>query len=259
MAEAYDQFLVPLVFELHAVDLAGRVARSEPRRILETAAGTGALTRAMASRLPPGSSLIVTDLHQTWLDHAAARQGLDERIQWRQADALKLPFEDQSFDVVVCQFGAMFFSDKVQGFLEARRVLEPGGRFVFNVFDRISENEFANGVTEALATLFPNDPPRFMARTPHGYCDADKIREHLTEAGFSTISVEAVDKRSLAKSPWHAAIAFCQGTPLRNEIEARGGPGLEDSTNRTAAALAARFGEGPIEGRTRAFVFDVMA
>ena len=148
------------------------------------------------------------------LDHAKARQSDDGRIEWKQADALALPFEDQSFDVVACQFGVMFFPDKVQGYKEARRVLKPGGRFLFNVWDRISENEFADVVTEALATVFPNDPPRFLARTPHGYHDVERIRAELNAAGFADISVDAVDERSKASSPRDPAIAYCQGTPL---------------------------------------------
>src|SRR6185312_16146054 len=104
---------------------------------------------------------------------------------------------------------------------EARRVLRPGGHFFFNVWDRISENEFADVVTDALATLFPHDPPRFMARTPHGYHDGGQIRLELKAAGFSNISLDALDAKSKALSAHDPAVAYCQGTPLRNEIEAR--------------------------------------
>src|SRR5437870_11406316 len=207
--EIYDRFLVPLIFESYARDLAERLARVEPWEVLETAAGTGVLTRAMASRLPAQARIVATDLNQTMLDHAQKRSH-DSRITWRQADALALPFEDQKFDVVACQFGAMFFPDKVQGYREARRVLKPGGHFVFNVWDRISENEFADVVTEALATLFPHDPPRFMARIPHGYHDVGRIRQELNAAGFTNISIDAVDDRSKASSPRDPAIAYCQ-------------------------------------------------
>jgi len=162
--EIYDQFLVPLIFKSYALDLAERLARAEPQRVLETAAGTGVLTRAIASRLPAHTSIVATDLNQPMLNHAEARQPHDRRISWQQADALALPFEDQGFDVVACQFGVMFFPDKVQGYREALRVLNPGGHFFFNVWDRISENQFADVVTEALATLFPRrDLRRFRS------------------------------------------------------------------------------------------------
>jgi ubiquinone/menaquinone biosynthesis C-methylase UbiE len=255
--EIYDRFLVPLIFESYALDLAKRVVKTDPREVLETAAGTGVLTRAIASRLPAYARIVATDLNQPMLNHASAQQS-HGRIEWRQADALALPFEDQSFDVVACQFGVMFFPDKVQGYKEARRVLKSGGHFFFNVWDRISENEFADIVTETLAALFPNDPPRFMARTPHGYHDVEGIREELNAAGFTNISVDAVDDRSKASSPRDPAIAYCQGTPLRNEIEARDASRLEDATKQAAEALAHRFGSGAIEGRIRAFVITAV-
>ena len=252
--ETYDRFLVPLIFESYARDLAERLARVEPREVLETAAGTGVLTRAMVSRLPAQARIVATDLNQPMLNHARGRLSHDGRIEWRQADALALPFADQSFDVVACQFGVMFFPDKLQGYKEARRVLKPGGHFLFSVWDRISENEFADVVTEALAALFPNDPPRFMARIPHGYHDVEQIREELKAAGFAKVLIEAVDGKSKASSPRDAAIAYCQGTPLRNEIVARDASRLEEATQKAAEALARRFGTGAIEGRIRAFV-----
>ena len=252
----YERFLVPLIFESYALDLAQRLAKTTPAAVLETAAGTGVLTRALASALPAQARMTITDLNQPMLDHAKGRQPADSRIEWRQADALTLPFEKQSFDAVACQFGVMFFPDKVQGYKEARRVLKPGGHFFFNVWDRIEDNEFADVVTQALATVFPQDPPRFMARTPHGYHDEKQIREELKAAGFTKISIDAVDARSKAPSPRDPAVAYCQGTPLRSEIEARGAPGLEEATNQAAAALARRFGTGAVDGRIRALVIS---
>jgi ubiquinone/menaquinone biosynthesis C-methylase UbiE len=252
--EIYDRLLVPLIFESYTRDLAERLARTRPQDVLETAAGTGVLTRAIVSRIPAHARIVVTDLNQPMLDHARARLSHDGRIEWRRADALALPFADQSFDAVACQFGVMFFPDKPLGYREARRVLRPGGHFFANVWDRISENEFADVVTQALATLFPHDPPRFMARAPHGYHDVEQIRRDLKAAGFDNVSLEAVDATSKAASPREPAIAYCQGTPLRNEIEARDASKLEEATRKAAEALAQRFGTGAIEGRIRAFV-----
>jgi len=251
--DIYDRLLVPLIFESYARDLTKRVARTRPQLALETAAGTGVLTRALASILPE-TRIIATDLNQSMLDHAKVRQPRNGRIDWRQADALALPFADQSFDVVTCQFGVMFFPDKVQGYREARRVLKSGGHLVFNTWDRISENDFADVVTQALATIFPHDPPHFLARTPHGYHDVDRIRDELRAAGFTNISIDAVDEISRASSPRDPAIAYCQGTPLRNEIEARDASRLAEATAQAAEALANRFGPGAIEGCIRAFV-----
>jgi SAM-dependent methyltransferase len=181
------------------------------------------------------------------------------RLEWRQADALALPFDDATFDVVLCQFGVMFFPDKVRGYAEARRVLRPGGRLLFNVWDRIQENDFTHTVTEALATLYPDDPPRFMARVPHGYADVERIRGELERAGFSAISSEARAETSSAASAHDAARAHCEGSPLRNELEARTSSTLIEATEHAAKALAERFGTGPISGRIRAFVFEATA
>lgn len=255
--ELYDRYLVPLIFEPYARDLAARVAKSNPKELLEIAAGTGAVTRAMAAVVDADAWLTITDLNQPMLDRAKS-QLTDTRITWKQADALALPFEDEDFDVVACQFGVMFFPDKVKGYREARRVLEPGGRFLFNVWDRISENDFADVVMQALAEVFPDDPPRFMERTPHGYHDVDQIRAELASAGFTDIAIEAVDHRSRAASARDVAIAYCQGTPWRNEIEARDATRLEEATDRSAEALAKRFGNGPVDGRIRAFVIEAV-
>jgi|SRR6476620_5320256 ubiquinone/menaquinone biosynthesis C-methylase UbiE len=252
--QIYDRFLVPLIFEPYARDLADRLAKAGPQDLLETAAGTGVLTRAVAARFPVSTRITATDLNQPMLDYARTRLSGDSRIAWKQADALALPFGDQSFDAVACQFGAMFFPDRVAGYKEARRVLKPGGHFIFNVWDRISENDFADVVTQALADIFPDDPPRFLARTPHGYHDVDQIRADLKAAGFANASVDAVDARSKAPSPRDPAIAYCQGTPLRNEIEARDASRLEEATAKAAEAMARRFGNGAVDGRIRALV-----
>jgi ubiquinone/menaquinone biosynthesis C-methylase UbiE len=252
--EIYDRFLVPLIFESYAQDLAKRLAQVAPQAVLETAAGTGVVTRALAAQLPAGTRIVATDLNQPMLDRAKTQQPDPGRIAWQQADALSLPFEEGSFDAVVCQFGVMFFPDKVQGYKEARRVLKPGGRFLFNAWDKISENEFVDTATQALAEIFPGDPPRFMERTPHGYHDPERIRDDLKAAGWSNISIEPVDARSRAASALDAVTGYCQGSPLRTEIEARNPPSLQEATIHAANAVAARFGSGAVEGRIRALV-----
>jgi SAM-dependent methyltransferase len=252
--ELYDSYLVPLIFEPYADDLAHRVAALRPSRVLETAAGTGVVTRAMARVLPAPIEVVATDLNQPMLDRAAA-VGTQRPVRWQQADATRLPFDDASFDVVVCQFGVMFFADKARAFAEARRVLRRGGALLFNVWDRIEENEFAFSVTATLATLFPADPPRFLARTPHGCFDRDVISRDLAIAGFGAAPrFETVAARSRAASARAPAIAYCQGTPLRNEIEVRSPAGLAEATAVCAAAIAERFGKGPVDAKIQAHI-----
>lgn len=250
----YDTLMVPLIFESYAHDMAQRAASGSPAAVLETAAGSGVVTRALAPLLRADARYVVTDLNQPMLDHAAARQGPDVRIEWRQADALALPFADASFDVVCCQFGAMFFPDRVAGYAEARRVLRPGGRLVFSVWDRIEENAFADDVTNAVATVFADDPPRFLARTPHGYHDRALIGDEVRRAGFAHVEIETHEKLSHAATARDAAIAYCQGTPLRNEIEARDAGLLQLATDRATQAIARRHGEGPVAGKIQAHV-----
>ncbi|WP_192258092.1 class I SAM-dependent methyltransferase [Mesorhizobium silamurunense] len=252
--ENYDRHMVPLIFEPYAADLAQRAVSSSPITVLETAAGTGVVTRALAPKLSAGASYVVTDLNLPMLDYAASRQGPDSRITWRQADALALPFEDAAFDLVCCQFGAMFFPDRSTAYREAKRVLKPGGRFLFSVWDRIEENIFADDVTNALARIFPNDPPRFLARTPHGYHDTALIRSELEGAGFSRVAIETRAEQSRASSPRLPAVAYCQGTLLRNEIEARDSGKLEAATDFAASAIADRHGSGEVAAKIQAHI-----
>jgi ubiquinone/menaquinone biosynthesis C-methylase UbiE len=256
IAQLYEKHLVPLIFEPYAADLAERLRARRVSRVLEIAAGTGVVTRALAQSLPAIVSIVATDLNQAMLDQGAAI-GTARSVEWRQADAMRLPFDDASFDAIVCQFGVMFFPDKPKAFAEARRVLKPGGIYIFNVWDRIEENEFADVVTQALAQLFPADPPRFMARTPHGYHDANVIRRDLAAGGFGAPRIDTKAARSRAESPRIPAIAYCQGTPLRSEIEARGADRLGEATDVAATALAARFGRGPVDGKIQAHIVTV--
>ena len=252
----YDEYLVPMIFSVYADDIARRVAALSPSVLLEIAAGTGAVTRAVAAALPRGVRYVATDLNEPMLAVAAQRQGDDDRITWRQADGMALPFGDAEFDVVCCQFGAMFFPDRVRAYGEVKRVLKPDGTFVFNVWDRIEDNLLTHEATIALGKMFPDDAPRFMNRTPHGYHDKAVIRTDLERAGFRDISIETRSEVSRAPSPEYVAIALCQGTPLRSEIEARDANKLQAATDIVAEALRSRHGSGAVEGKIQAIVIE---
>lgn len=235
----YDRYLGPLLFAPYAADIAARAAALGPRRILETAAGTGIVTEALARALP-GAEIVATDLNQAMLDVAAGRIAAPN-VRFQQADAQALPFADAGFDLVLSQFGVMFFPDRVGAYREARRVLKPGGRFLFSAWDRIEANPVTVAVGAAVAALFPDDAPSFYRRVPFGYHDKALIEGDLRAAGFTDIAAETVALVSRVAAR-DAAIGLTQGTPLRAEIEQHGAD-LDAATDAAAAALA------PLDGK----------
>ena len=255
--EMYDQYRGPMIFAPYADDLASRLAHMRDGHLLETAAGTGIVTRALDAVLPETILIEATDLNQPMLDHASTRLP-SARVVWRQADAQMLPYPDGMFDAVVCQFGVMFFPDKARAFAEAHRVLKPGGCFLFNVWDRIEENEFADIVVQSAAHLFPGDPPMFLSRTPHGHHDTLAWEGLLREAGFAAIKIETVVRESTSPNARSVAIGYCQGTPMRNEIAARDPGRLTEVTEAAAKAIALRFGPGPVTGKISAHVITAI-
>lgn len=251
--EIYDRCLGPLLFRPYAEDLARRLAALPLHRALELAAGTGIATAEVARAVPPGARIVATDLQQAMLDTAAQRVQAGH-VGFRVADAQELPFDDGSFDTLYCQFGVMFLPDKDRAYRGMRRVLTGGGMLVFSVWDRIENSPIAAAVANALARRFPGDPPGFMSRVPHGYHDPVAIRAALGAAGFTEIAVEPVTLPSVAPSAHEVAVGFCQGTPLRHEITARDATGLPAATEAVSAAVADRFGDGPVAATMTALV-----
>lgn len=257
--QLYEELLVPMLFAPYASDLARRACARNPTALLELAAGTGAVTRELAACLAPSASLVATDINPPMLEQAA-RAGAPRQVRWQPADAMALPFADASFDAVVCQFGVMFFPDRALAYAQARRVLRAGGAFVFNTWDRLDANELTDAVQDALDDLYPDDPPRFMARTPYGYFDAGVIRDDLARAGFrAPPTITVVPARCRAPSARVVARGFCQGTPIHGELQARGPEQLARATDAIEAAIARRFGAGPIEGALSALVIEAAA
>jgi len=231
----YDRYMVPLVFRPYAQAVAERVRALHPQRILETAAGTGVLTEALNQALPD-AEVMASDLNQPMLDEAARRLAAPN-IRFQQADALALPFEDDSFDLVVCQFGVMFFPDKVKGNAEARRVLRDGGSYVLVIWNSVDANLATKHAGAAVADLFPDDTAAFYERIPFRYHDEATIEADLLAAGFREIAIETVELISRAASARDAAIALTQGTPMRSEIERRGPDALAMATDAAERAL----------------------
>jgi len=237
----YERYMVPLLFRPYAELLAERAQQFAPRAVLETAAGTGVVTEALARALPD-AEIVATDLNQAMLDIAAARPAI-AHLRFQQADALDLPFEDGSFDLVVCQFGAMFYPDKVQGHSEAYRILRDGGHYLLAIWDRIERNALSNLANESMRKLFPENPPQFMTRGPYSYHDPDWIERDLHEAGFDTVEIETVTLSSRSPSAEDGARGLVYGSPMGVELEDYG-PGALDGVFEELLSAARQY-EGP--------------
>jgi ubiquinone/menaquinone biosynthesis C-methylase UbiE len=242
-----------MLFEPYAEDMAERVARDRPGHILETAAGTGIVTAALRRHLPE-AQIVATDLNQAMLDVAAGRPDMGD-VHLQAVDAQSLPFEDDRFDAVVTQFGAMFFPDRIGAYREALRVLRPGGKFYFNVWDSVDSNPASRAIAEGVAELFPDDPPGFIQRTPFGYHDTARVESDLRSAGFTSIAVETVKKQSRSADPADAARGLCMGSPLRAEIEARDPAKLDAAVESALRRLAPFIGPEGLDAPMSAHVF----
>lgn len=229
----YDRYMGPLLFDPYAKYVAERVALLQPERILETAAGTGIVTRAVAEAVPT-ACIVATDINPAVVDFAVQHSG-SERVTFQQADAQDLPFEDASFDLVLCLFGVMFFPDKARANAEARRVLRPGGRYILVTFNRLDRNPVPRAAGQAVASLFPEDP-RYMERGPFSYTDAALVEEDLRTAGFETIELETVELSSPVAAR-DAARGIVLGSPFRAEIDGLDGSALERATAAVEEAL----------------------
>ena len=252
----YDRLLVPMLFEPWADDLAARAAALAPRDLLEVAAGTGVVTERLARALPH-ATIVATDLNPAMLDEARRRA---PAATFQPADAQALPFADSSFDLVICQFGVMFYPDRPAAQREARRVLRPGGRYIFSVWDRIDRNPASHAVSDAVASLFPDDPPRFFDRTPFGHHDTAILTRELRAAGFAQVEVASLVKPNGRVTVQEAAQGLCRGSPLAAEIVAHGPDAMDKAISAASAALAPLLDEhGQLDAPMAAHVLTASA
>jgi SAM-dependent methyltransferase len=251
-AELYDRHLVPLQFAPYARYLADRAKAHKPRNVLETAAGTGILSQALVQALPAEAAITATDLNQPMIDRARAKSA-GSRITWQQADAMQLPFPNESFDLIVCQFGVMFFPDKQASFREAARVLTPRGQYLFAVWDdwkKMPDAPLAIAA-DVVAAILGCDPASLV--NP-GYHDETTLRQDLAAAQFQQIEVERVMLPAAAASAREAALATVHGSLIRTVIETEHPGLLDEATIAVEGALRAKFGQGVVAGRTRALI-----
>jgi len=256
--ENYHQHLGPLLFETFASDLARRLPTEGVARVLETACGSGILTRHLKPRLPAAARLVATDLNEPMLELARRLCRSEVGIEWRQADACALPFPAASFDAVVCQFGLMFVPDKEVACREARRVLAQGGRFLFNVWDSLERNDLPRVAHETIVGLFPVDPPTFY-QIPFGFHDRAVLRALLDKSDFTEVRIEEVTIDGRHPSAGDLAIGLVEGNPIGNAIRERGTVPVGDVISAVAEAVRRRFGDRPVRTRLQALVADARA
>jgi SAM-dependent methyltransferase len=251
--ENYDRGLGPIFFADYADHTARLVAGYTPLRVLETGAGTGIVTRRLRDLLPATTRLIATDLNPPMLEIARKKFRSDEPVEFRQADAMALPFADASFDAMVCQFSAQFFPDKEKSYREAYRVLAPGGRYVFSVWD--GDHPHGRLADEVAAQFFPTDPPQFY-RVGTGYNKIDPIKASVSDAGFIDLRIAVLTKEKQVADVGAFARALVYGNPLIDMIRARGGIDPDHVVNALGEALVREFGT-PARLSLQAIVFEV--
>jgi ubiquinone/menaquinone biosynthesis C-methylase UbiE len=241
----------PVVFEPYAIDIAKRLPYGPGMRVLEIAAGTGQATRHLLDRLPEDAEIIATDISLEMM--TIGRRNLsDPRLEWQIADGLDLPFGPFSFDVVVCQFGVMFFHDKDRGFAEAFRVLAPGGRYLFSTWCSHEDNPWAGAIHRTMERLFLPDPILFMNR-PFGYCDQEQIKDSLSQIGFVDIKIDVVGRELATESAGAFARSAIEGTPMLHAIIDRAGD-VEQCVHAVAEEFRREFGDHPMLSKLNALV-----
>jgi ubiquinone/menaquinone biosynthesis C-methylase UbiE len=257
--EQYHRGIGPVLFEPYARHTAERVKARGPDRLLETACGTGIVTRRLHEVLPEGARLVASDLNEPMLNVARKTVGRAPRVEWVRADMCKLHFADNEFDVVVCHFGLMFVPDKLAAVREARRVLKRGGSLLLTTWAPLERNPVVKVAHHAIASVFPEDPPQYLARAPFGYGDPDILTELLIAGGFRDVVVDVVEKATAAPSAYELAVGLIEGYPLVDEIRLRDEARLPAVLGAVTNAIARRFGAGPVNSRIAALVASGVA
>lgn len=252
----YHDCLGPLWFDAFAADLVQRLPEHPPGDVLEIACGTGIVTGRLRERLSPSLRLVATDLSKPMLDYARARLDGRKGIEWREADALKLPFEDGKFGAVVCGFGIMFMPDRQAALREARRVLADGGILLFNVWDRIEENPHALANAAVVEAMFPGDA-EMRFRLPYDMHDPALLRRLLAGARFRETRIETKRIPIDGADPRSIATGQIRGTPRSGLIEKRG-VSLDLVIDRVTEALT-KAGGNPYRGHAQAVIVQAQA
>lgn len=253
--ENYDRYLGPVLFEPYAADLVARLNVPEQASVLEIACGTGVVTRRLRDRLDSSVRIVATDLNEAMMSYAAQKFRLEDRIEWKQADATELPFADRSFDAAVCQFGLMFIPDKEKAVREAYRVLRPGGTFLFSVWDKIERNGLARTAHTTVAKYFADNPPDFY-EVPFSFHDPETIKALLFAAGFDNLQVTSLAMTSHASAAREVARGLIHGNPIINALRERCESKIPEIEAEVSAVIAAKYGDHPVQAKMEALIIS---
>ncbi len=256
VAEKYDRYLGPLLFEPFAEDIVSRIKGKNYDDVLELACGTGIVTRHLKKALPASTKLVATDLHAEMIKVAADSMP-NEIINWQTADAHQLLFPDESFDLVVCQFGLMFMPDKMKAVSETFRVLKKGGKFLFNTWEKIENNGVIYLGNQIICSYFPENPPSFY-RVPFSLSQPDQIETLLVAAGFKNVKVYEVEKEGISPSAKEAAIGIVEGNPIYGKIVEKDPKLVDVIRSAVEQKIAEAFGDRPLKSPLKAWVFEAV-
>jgi ubiquinone/menaquinone biosynthesis C-methylase UbiE len=192
--ELYQRYLVPAVTALWAADLLARISLRPGERVLDVACGTGIVARGAAEQVGASGHVAAIDVNATMLEVARRLDPPDGApIAWHQTSALDLPYDEGSFDVVLCQLGLQFFSDQGAALRQMRRVLVARGRLGLSVYSAIEHTPAALALSEALDQRIGGDASR-PKRSEHSLADAAELRGLVADAGFGEINITTVSK-----------------------------------------------------------------
>jgi len=250
----YETYLGPIIFNQYARDLSSRVNVPDTAVILETAAGTGIATRELRDALAKDVHIVATDLNPDMLEQARGKFTGQQNIEFQTGDAQQLPFDNDCFDAVVCQFSMMFFPDQLRAMREAARVLKPGGALLFNVWDSFQHNHLVNTANRCICNCLSDNPPNFFA-TPFGYYNIDRLKGMLYEAGFADIDISVLPRTSVAADARSVALGFVLGTPVRLQIEENHQVALTDIVAAVENDIGEAYGFTNIQEKMQAIVF----
>jgi ubiquinone/menaquinone biosynthesis C-methylase UbiE len=248
----YERYLGPYIFEPYAEDIVSRIPSTDIHTALEVACGTGRVTGKLRKALPGGCRLVASDLNPDMI--AEAQKHIpDNEIEWLAADAQSLPFVDNYFDLLVCQFGLMFVPNKPLAVSEAFRVLKPGGTLLLSTWDKLENNPAMFLAHQTVASFFPADPPMFF-HVPFSLFDMGMLESLCKDAGFSNIATNLVKKTGMSPSAGETVTGMIDGSAVANAINERDATIMPVIKQTLETALAKAFGNAPMASPLQAWV-----